>query len=199
MNFSFVCEIIGTVAFAVSGAQVAIEKKMDLFGVIILGMTTATGGGLIRDLILGITPPVVFREPVYALLAIAVSLLTFLPVIRRFLSRSRSWLRIMDSLGLGIFTVIGVKAGYTTQNVFLSIFLGVLTGVGGGVLRDLFAANQPSIFVRYFYASASLIGAAATVILLPYSEQWAQYIGICLVMVLRFLAVRYKWNLPRHN
>ena len=107
----FILEIIGTIAFAISGALAAIRKKMDIFGVAILGMTTAVAGGIIRDLILGITPPAAFVEPVYALVAIGVSLIIFIPAIRKVLSRLEAVLLVMDSIGLAIFTVIGVRAG----------------------------------------------------------------------------------------
>ena len=127
-------EILGTIAFAVSGAVVAISKKMDIFGVAILGMTTAVGGGILRDLILGITPPAAFQSPGYALTSIAVSMLVFLPPVRRLLHWNEKLydtaLLLFDAIGLGIFTVIGVQTAYIATgelNAFLAIFVGVVT------------------------------------------------------------------------
>ena len=150
-------EILGTIAFAVSGAVVAISKKMDIFGVAILGMTTAVGGGILRDLILGITPPAAFQSPGYALTSIAVSMLVFLPPVRRLLHWNEKLydtaLLLFDAIGLGIFTVIGVQTAYIATgelNAFLAIFVGVVTGCGGGVMRDVFAGSPPYIFVKHF-------------------------------------------------
>ena len=119
-------EIIGTIAFAVSGAMVAIGKKMDIFGVIMLGVTTAVGGGVIRDVILDTTPPLVFQNPVYALTGAVVSLLVFLPFIRRKINVDGLILQVMDSIGLAIFVVVGIRYSISFENRFLSVFVGVL-------------------------------------------------------------------------
>ena len=162
----FVLELIGTVAFAVSGAIVGIKKQMDLFGVIVLGICTAVGGGIVRDLILGVTPPVTFQNPVYTLTAAAVSVLMFLPHMRARIGRHEPvfdrLLLVMDAVGLGVFTVVGVQCAYQQSEdytLFLLIFVGLITGVGGGVLRDVFSGERPYIFVRHFYACASIVGA----------------------------------------
>ena len=208
-KYIFIIEIIGTIAFASSGAMVGIKKQMDLLGVCVLGMTTAVGGGMIRDLILGVTPPVMFQNPTYALLAIAFSVLIFCSMyfFQNRLAHSKAYevydklMMIFDSLGLGLFTVVGVTTainiGYETTG-FLQIFVGVLTGVGGGVLRDIMAGNTPYIFVKHVYASASIIGAMVCVLV----EHWfgelpAMLIGATVVFVIRILAAHYKWNLPR--
>ncbi|MBR3935243.1 MAG: TRIC cation channel family protein, partial [Oscillospiraceae bacterium] len=145
--------------------MVALSKKMDIFGVAVLGLVTAVGGGVIRDLVLGITPPKTFQNPIYAAVAIATSLIIFIPAVRHFLSGKEVYDKIMllmDSVGLGIFTVVGIETAYLSDqshSIFLLIFVGVITGVGGGVLRDIMAGNTPYIFVRHVYASASLTGA----------------------------------------
>lgn len=193
----FIFEIIGTVAFAISGALAAIRKKMDIFGVAILGMTTAVAGGIIRDLILGITPPAAFIEPVYALVAIGVSLIIFIPGIRRFLAKFEVILLVMDSIGLAIFTVIGVRAGMSFDNLFLTVFVGTVTGVGGGVLRDIFAGNRPYIFVKHFYACASIIGSLICALLWSTSEIAAMIAGMSSIFILRILAAIFKWSLPK--
>ena len=164
----FVLEVIGTIAFALSGALIAMNKKMDLLGTCVLGMTTAVGGGIIRDLLIGKTPPTALISPLHSLIAIGVSIVAFLPFVQKVLAQKRSTyetvLNVADAVGLGVFTVIGVNAGFSAlqdPNLFTVVFLGVLTGVGGGVLRDVMAQNPPTIFVKYFYATASIIGALA--------------------------------------
>ena len=193
----FAIEILGTIAFALSGAMVAIGKKMDIFGVAILGMTAATGGGIMRDLLLGVTPPAMLQHPVYALLALAVSLIAFLPKIRRRIDLDNFYLIIIDSVGLGLFAVSGVKAGTMYDNLFLQVFVGTITGVGGGVLRDMFAGERPMIFVRHFYASACLLGSLLCALLFPLGEDPAMISGAALIIILRMCAAKFKWHLPK--
>lgn len=208
-KYIFILEIIGTIAFASSGAMVGIKKHMDLLGVCVLGMTTAVGGGMIRDLILGVTPPVMFQNPTYALLAIAFSVFVFCSMyfFQGKLEHSRVYecydhlMMLCDSIGLGLFTVVGVNTalniGYETTG-FLQIFVGVLTGVGGGVLRDIMAGNTPYIFVKHVYASASILGAVVCVLISgSFGELPAMLLGALVVFVIRILAAHYKWNLPR--
>ncbi len=203
--FLYSLEITGTVAFAVSGAMTAMKKDMDVFGVMILALTTAVGGGILRDLILGITPPNTFREPVYAVTALFTAVLVFLPWSRRLFQRYQRiydlMLLVMDSVGLGIFTVIGVQTAQAQAqgySLFLLTFVGVITGVGGGVLRDIMAGNTPYIFVKHVYASASVAGAllcAALWQVLP--GVWAMNLGAAAVILIRFLSAHYRWSLPR--
>ena len=174
-NIVFILEIIGTVAFAVSGALVGIRRSMDIFGVCVLGVVTAVGGGAIRDVAVGIIPPNVFRDPVYATVAVLVSCLVFgIMYFRSFRSTGRlgrlydGAMLLMDAVGLGIFTVVGVNAGIQQGyggNAFLLIFTGTVTGVGGGLLRDIMAGVPPYIFVRHIYACASIAGAVACTLL----------------------------------
>ena len=203
--FILILEIIGTVAFAVSGAITGLKKNMDIFGVCILGLTTAVGGGIIRDLILGITPPAAFRAPTNALLAIAASIIIFIPALRRKIFANHHLydllMLISDSAGLGIFTVCGARvaidAGFC-GNVFLTIFVAVLTGVGGGVIRDLFAGDRPYIFVKHIYACAALAGAVICRILWNIAgSEISMVVGFAVVVIIRLLAVKFHWNLPR--
>lgn len=201
----FVFEIIGTVAFAISGAITGLKKKMDIFGVVILALVTAVGGGAIRDIVLGNTPPMIFRNPVYALVAIATGILTFIPAVRRLAGKNPKvfdiFLLVTDSVGLGIFTVVGIRTAITAgqgENVFLLIFVGVVTGVGGGLLRDMMAGNTPYIFVKHIYASASLAGALLFVALWkPIGATAAMSVSAVVVITIRFLAARFKWSLPK--
>jgi uncharacterized membrane protein YeiH len=193
----FIFEIIGTIAFAVSGAMVAVQKKMDILGVVILGVTTAIGGGITRDILMGVTPPRSLTNPLYAGIAIVISLLVFFPPVRGRINVNNMAFVALDALGLGTFTVIGIETAYVLNNIFLQVFLGVLTGVGGGVMRDIFAAEKPMIFIKRFYAVASLIGAIVCVIVYPFNKNGAMIIGIITIIILRILAAKFKWNLPK--
>ena len=199
-----ILELVGTLAFAASGAITGLKKNMDVFGVCILGLTTAVGGGVIRDLLLGITPPGTFQDPIYAVVALLTSLVLFLPRIRRLLMWDQHLydlvLLIMDSAGLGIFTVAGIRIAYqhaARPTLFLLVFVGVVTGVGGGLLRDMMAGDPPYIFVKHVYASASLAGALACVVLWPLAgEMAAMLCGSALVVAVRILSAHFRWNLP---
>lgn len=192
-------------AFAASGAMTGLKKNMDIFGVCILGLTTAVGGGVIRDLILGNTPPATFQDPVYAMVALVTSLVLFLPQVRRLLMWDQALFDLsllgMDSLGLGIFTVMGIRIAYgcaARPSLFLLVFVGVVTGVGGGILRDIMAGDTPYIFVKHIYACASLAGALLCAALWgPMGELPAMLCGGGLVIVIRCLSAHYRWNLPR--
>ena len=197
-------ELIGTVSFALSGAFTALKKQMDIFGVVILGLTTAVGGGVIRDLVLGLTPPATFQNPIYALVAIVTSVIVFFPVVRRIISKKQQLFEkinlVMDSVGLGVFTVVGIQRAYELSqenSIFLLVFVGIVTGVGGGVMRDVLSGNTPYIFVKHFYATASLIGALICVSLYGFlGETLAMLLGAAVIVILRFFAARYHWNLP---
>ena len=207
-TYLLIIELVGTIAFASSGAMVGIKKQMDVLGVCVLGMTTAVGGGMIRDLILGVTPPIMFQNPVYALLAISFSILIFFWIyFHHGIKKSPLYelydklMMVFDSLGLGLFTVVGVNAAVNMEyetTAFLQVFVGVLTGVGGGVLRDVMAKNMPYIFVKHVYASASIIGAITCVVIGRMVGQLeGMLVGATVVFVIRLLAAHFKWNLPR--
>ena len=204
----FVIEIIGTVAFACSGAMVAIEKQLDLLGIIVLGVTTAVGGGMIRDLIIGIHPPALFTNPIYVLMAFLAVMVLFIIVRSRRMTRlvleSLTYERVMnllDAIGLGAFTVVGIdtaiEAGYGDYR-FLMIFLGVITGVGGGILRDIMAGQTPAVLKKHVYACASIAGAVCYVVLMNFcGDDISMIASAVLVVIIRVLARHYKWNLPR--
>lgn len=203
-GFQFYFELIGAVAFAISGAALAVKKHMDLFGVAMMGMTTAVGGGILRDLLLGITPPAALRDPLQALVAIATSLLVFL-VWKRFHPEGdhRNWealLLVADSIGLGIFSAhgaaIAIQAG-CGANWFLVLFLGTVTGVGGGVLRDVCCMERPYIFTKHIYACASLAGAAVCRALWPLGTGLAMLAGCGVTVALRICAAVFRWSFPK--
>ena len=201
-----VIELVGTVAFALSGAVMAVQRRMDIFGVLVLGVCTAVGGGVIRDILLGITPPNTFRNPVYALVAALASSLIFFvgksepEIIISNRIQNLSLFNFFDAMGLGIFTVIGINtaigAGYG-DNAFLQMFVGVTTGVGGGILRDMLAGVTPLVMRKHIYASASFVGAALYACAYPFISHWlAMFLGAASVVLIRVLAARYCWNLP---
>ena len=198
-------ELVGVLSFAASGTMTGLRKNMDLFGVCILGLTTAVGGGVLRDVILGSTPPATFQNPIYAAAAVLTSLVLFLPRVRRLLNRSQhlydATMLVMDTLGLGIFTVMGVQIAYTRveePTVFLLVFVGVVTGVGGGVIRDLLAQEVPYIFVKHVYACASLAGAMLCAGLWRWAGSMPSMLaGMAMVVLIRVLAAHYRWNLPK--
>lgn len=205
--FVTVLELIGTVAFAASGALTAMKKHMDLLGIIVLGVVTAIGGGIVRDLILGATPPFAFRDPLCAFVAIATSLLLFIPQLRRPLMRNQKIFDLamlfMDSLGLGIFTVMGIWIAMDLspdRSRFLLTFVGVITGVGGGVIRDVLAGQTPYIFVKHIYACASMVGAIVCAFLWKLLPEYAvMLLGVAIILIIRLLSAHFRWNLPRVN
>lgn len=202
-----VLEVLGTIAFAVSGAMVALQRRLDGFGVLFLGLTTALGGGCLRDVLLGRIPSAMFSHPLYAVVALATALTVFLLAYCRrtgffgHLEQIDRVNNIFDALGLGVFTVIGVRTCVAMgfgQNAFLCIFLGLITGVGGGVLRDMMSREIPMVLCRRVYAIASIIGGAAYFLLrTPLQESTAALTGVILVFAIRMLATHYRWSLPR--
>ena len=206
-QLGFIIEIIGTVAFASSGALIGIRKNMDIFGINVLGITTALGGGLIRDLVLGINPPTMFRNSVYVIAAVLTSCVLFL-IVRlkqellgsRFMELYERLMNVMDAIGLGAFTVIGIntalKVGY--ESTFLLLFVGLITGIGGGMLRDIMAGTTPFVFVKHVYACASIAGAVVCLALRTvWTMSMAMIAGAVVVIIIRILATRYRWNLPK--
>lgn len=202
-------EILGTVAFSISGAIEAMKKEMDLLGVIVLGVVTAVGGGILRDVVIGKVPPTMFRDPWYAEIAICVAVIAF--VVGVIVSKRQNggkssaiWngiLLISDAVGLGAFTILGISSVQEqlgSDNTALLLFVGVITGVGGGMMRDIFAGNVPYIFRKHVYATASIAG-AVTYLFLEYIgyPNLAAIVSMLLVLVLRLLAAHFEWNLPR--
>ena len=201
-----VLDIIGLISFSTSGALLAVRKKMDYLGICILGVVTSVGGGATRDIIIGRTPPVMFQDPLYVLVAFVVANVVFFflyfhvngkskPLVNHIFEKYLFW---FDTAGLASFTVNGVIVGETMTDggVFLCSFLGVMTGVGGGILRDLLANEVPAIFKKHVYAVASIAGAISTAFLWKVSEIAAVSTGLVLVVLIRALAMHYKWNLP---
>lgn len=199
-------DLIGTIAFAISGALIGVSKKMDIFGIIVLAVATATGGGAIRDLVIGNIPLNMFRNPLYVGTATVVAVVVFILAYRHAKMPRKlgpvydKLLFWFDSLGLAAFTVdgvmVGIHCGYG-DNRFLLVFLGFLTAVGGGTLRDVLAGRIPDIFLKHIYAVAAIAGGLLLTLTRGLGEQLSMVLGFSLVIVLRCLAAHYRWNLPR--
>lgn len=207
-NIIFALEIIGIVAFAITGVITAIEKKFDIFGALVLGVVTSVGGGILRDMILGYLPPAAFRNSVYAITASVTSIAVFVIAyflgarIKKHFNVYSQIINVFDSLGLSVFVVGGVNAAISCgfgENMFLSVFVGTLTGVGGGVMRDIMAGRVPKILRKRIYALAAIVGAIIYYLLITYnicSSTWAIILGAGSVLVIRILATVFRWNLP---
>lgn len=204
----FILEMLGLISFAITGALEGIKSKMDLFGVVILGVVTALGGGLIRDLFLGNLPPYTFRHPIYLYIPIITSLTVFIFVYYTNSEHPKprgkmfeELLLLFDSIGLALFTILGMNVAYDLQNNYSAafyIFLGLITGVGGGLIRDVLSRKMPYIFVRNVYASASIIGAIIYVFLRRTSINYnlSMIIAMVIIFVIRILSNRLDWHLP---
>lgn len=209
MNDPFLpIELLGIVAFAISGAMIAVRKGMDLFGVNILGLSTAVGGGCLRDIVLGISPPQMLRDPTFALVAILTSTIFFLILYfyhRNTSERTKNLSKVVliytDAIGLGVFAVSGVDTAlraYPDASAFMLLFVALVTGTGGGILRDIMAGEMPSVLVRHIYAVAALLGAGAYLLLKDFLAPIpATIISAGITVIVRGLAFHYKWNFPR--
>lgn len=204
-NTMFILELIGAAAFAISGAMAAIKRKADIFGVVFLGVITALGGGVIRDVLIGQLPPKMFVSYAYLLASLLVSLIVFFDAyIRRekyFANKDKlsEINNIFDAAGLAVFTISGMNTAMgVSGNVILILTLGVITGVGGGMLRDMMTNTMPKVLRKRVYAVASLIGGALYYVLhlIGVNDILSAVIGMVTIFVLRVLATAYKWNLP---
>jgi uncharacterized membrane protein YeiH len=190
-------DLLGTFAFAVSGAAAAKERRLDLFGVYVVAYMTACGGGIVRDLCLGALPPVGISDWRY----LACSALASTMTIRAspLLERLKHPVTFFDSLGLGLFAVAGAhKALFHGANTEVAIMLGTVTAVGGGVMRDVLLARVPVILAKEIYALAALVAAVIQVI--AELNEWTigvtSWFGAAVCLVIRLLALRYSWGLP---
>lgn len=201
-------EQAGIIAFSISGAMIAIEEEVDFFGVLLLGLITSFGGGTLRDTLLGIVPSSNF----YNYTGIALSLFTAAAVFliaythREYyythVEKIRRINNVIDSVGLGIFAVYGVQVTWKTggpANIFLLIFMGMLTSVGGGLMRDMIVMRKPLIISKHIYAVAAILGSACYLVCV-YSnveETIAVIVSVMLVVGIRMLAAGKKLNLPK--
>ena len=204
----FVMDLVGTVAFAAAGAMVAIKRNADLFGVLLCGLLTAQGGGAMRDLILGNHPPRMFQNTTDLWVALATATVVFWAVRllrEKVMDQEKTFdavLNIMDALGLAVFTVNGMNVALEFggwDNGVLTVTMGMMTGIGGGILRDVILARMPTVLRKQFYATASLIGGLLYWVFLTGGLRNVPSILISMITIfaLRMLATRYRWNLPK--
>ena len=190
-------DLFGVAVFAVSGSLAAGRKRMDVFGVIVLGLVTALGGGTLRDTLLDSGPVFWIADPGYLLIAVASSLLTFIAV--RVISIPWRGLLISDALGLAVFMAIGTaKALDITNSPSVAVVMGVMTGVAGGMIRDVLSAEVPLILRKEIYATAALCGSLAYVILLPLglSNISCLILSAAVTLSIRLAAIHWSFSLP---
>ena len=197
-----VFDFVGTLAFAISGIRLASAKKFDLFGAYVVGVTTAIGGGTMRDMMLGVSP--FWMTNMFYLICSAIALLWVI-VFRKLLVRQDNTWFLFDTIGLALFTVTGIEKTITTIGpsgehfpFWTAIIMGTITGAGGGVLRDVFINEVPLIFRKEIYALACVIGGLAYYIchLMGLDNTLSASICGLTVVMMRLLAVKYKLHLP---
>jgi uncharacterized membrane protein YeiH len=194
----YLLDLIGTAAFAASGAWAGIRRDMDLLGVLVLGLVTATGGGTLRDILLGDLPPFSLQDETYLYLSLVVSLLIFF--FHRRLDFLNHPLLYFDAVGLGTFVVIGTGKALDFQIGFVgAIMMGVMTATAGGVLRDVLSNQVPLILRKEVYASACIVGAALLTALhhLNTPRPVAALAAVLTVIAIRLAAIHFNWSLPR--
>lgn len=200
MHFEYfkLIDILGTIAFAVSGVYAAMEKRLDLFGVIIIAFVTAIGGGTIRDLMIGDLPVSWIRNINYTFIILGTTAVVLL--FRNVMKNFQKTLLVFDSIGLGLFTIVGIEKGIQFGlHPVVCVALGTITGCFGGVIRDMLINTIPIIFKKEIYASACIAGGTIYFVLLMVgvNTQLNEAISIICIFVIRILAIRYDWRLPR--
>lgn len=191
-----ILEVIGTIAFAVAGALVGINRSMDYYGVIILAIATALGGGLVRDMMIGSIPPFAIREPIYTGMSIVAAILTI--IWYKKLIEYNNVIQFFDAIGLAAFTAIGNNVALENglYSFFVIIVLGVLTGTGGGVIRDVLAQEVPFVFRKEIYACASIAGGIVFIFCNYFFSTLAALYACCIVTFLvRMLSLKYNIHL----
>ena len=196
IQFVDIIEFIGTFAFAISGIRLASAKKFDWFGALVVGLVTAIGGGTQRDLLLGLTPFWLLSS-VY--LWCTVFALFFVIVFRKFLVKLNNTFFWFDSIGLGLFVVVGSEKAFSLgYEWWVVIIMGTITGVVGGIIRDILINEIPIIFTQELYAVACILGAGLFCFLnyIGVNMSVIQIASALFVFVIRIVATRYQWRLP---
>ncbi|MEK6864899.1 MAG: trimeric intracellular cation channel family protein [Thermoproteota archaeon] len=196
--FIYVLDLFGTMAFAVTGAFKAIENKSDIVGILLLATITGVAGGVMRDAVMGQFPNAL-SDPAYVVITVFSGISIFF--LYSHLKKHWNLFLKFDAIGLGVFTIIGATFAYHLVGLnFLAILLGgMLTAVGGGILRDVFVTQVPIVFVKEFYVSASFIGITVFYLILYFGGELysATILGIILTTTLRLIAMKFNWNLPK--
>ncbi|CAM4310827.1 trimeric intracellular cation channel family protein [Zobellia nedashkovskayae] len=196
--FYFLIDILGTIAFAISGVLVAMDKKLDLFGIFIISFVTAVGGGTLRDMLIGNTPVLWMREPIY--ITVIAGAVIFSVIFVKQLKYLRRTLFLFDTIGIGLFTMLGIEKGLSADLLpVMCIALGTITACFGGVIRDMLCNEIPVIFRRKeIYATACIMGGISyfVLVLLPFDAAYAYVGAIMIIIVTRLLAVKFGIALP---
>ncbi|WP_282124374.1 trimeric intracellular cation channel family protein [Algibacter mikhailovii] len=190
-------DILGTIAFAISGVLVAFNKRMDLFGVLIIAFVTAVGGGTLRDLLIGETPVSWMKDMTYTYVVLVAAF--FAIVFRRKINYLRTSLFLFDTIGIGLYTVVGIEKGIIAGlHPVICIALGTITATFGGVIRDILCNEIPVIFRKEIYATACILGGITYFLLsnFPIQNDIVFIIAGIVVIVVRLLAVKFKIALP---
>ncbi|MDR8396565.1 trimeric intracellular cation channel family protein [Paraburkholderia sp. USG1] len=194
---SFALDLIGTFAFAISGAVAARQKRLDLFGILSIAFMVACGGGIVRDVCIGAIPPAGLSNWRYlaaSVLASAVAIFAYAPV-----RRLRQPVLFFDAIGLGLFAVAGAqKALSFGHGAELAVLMGIVTAVGGGVMRDVVLSRLPAILDREIYATAALTGAGAQILFsyAHWTQWWTPWFATFLCVAIRLASLRFGWRLP---
>jgi uncharacterized membrane protein YeiH len=198
MRLLYLFDLLGTFAFAISGAVAGVRKNFDLYGIIVLALVTAVGGGTIRDVLVGRIPPFIFKDINYFLISIAAALITFF--FHKYVEKTYKLLLIMDAIGLGVFTVIGISVGLQYNiGYFGAVVMGVMTGTFGGMIRDVLQKEVPLVLQKEIYASACIIGGIVFVVfdILKINNVLNVVISGVAVFLIRFVAIQKNWHLPK--
>ncbi|RNF84522.1 trimeric intracellular cation channel family protein [Montanilutibacter psychrotolerans] len=190
-------DLVGTFVFAISGATVGVRQRLDLFGVLVLSFAAANSGGIVRDVLIGATPPAALADWRYLAVSCLAGLLTFYR--HALVERLRNPVQMFDAAGLGLFAVAGAsKALAFGLGPVAATLLGMLSGIGGGIARDILVARTPVVLQAELYAVAALAGAAVVVLAhqLRHPHVPALVIGALLCFGLRYMAIRHGWHLP---
>ena len=203
-----IMEIIGTIAFSISGALIGVSCGLDIFGVVFLGVITSVSGGMLRDVIIGNIPPLIFSNTYIFIIAAITAVIVFIvaytnrkhfQMLKEKIERINN---IFDAIGLSAFTVTGTEivciAGFSDK-LLLVILMGMTTGVGGGIFRDVLVSKTPYILKKHIYALASIIGSIIYYVIRVYigEEVAGTIIAMLVVFSIRILATKYHWKLPK--
>ena len=198
LNANFIIELLGTVAFTISGVYSALQKRLDILGVLVIAFVTAVGGGTIRDILIGVTPVTWMRDLTIPCIILVTSIATV--IFRRKVKDYKITLFLFDALGLGLFTIIGLQKGLSVSlHPAVCIVLGTVTGCFGGVVRDILLNQIPVLFRTEIYATACIAGGILYFGLIHFTERAVtEFICIIFISTLRIVAYKKKWQLPRH-
>lgn len=195
--FYLVIDILGTIAFAISGVLIAMDKKLDVFGVLIIAFVTAVGGGTLRDLLIGIRPVGWLNAPLH-LLIIGITVLLAIVFVKQ-LKYVRKSLFLFDTIGIGLYTMVGIEKGLAADlSPVMCIALGTITACFGGVIRDILCNEIPVIFRKEIYATVCILGGLVYFLLIqfPIDNTIPYSMAILTIIIMRVLAVRFKISLP---